>query len=824
MTPETTIWRTFPLFISSTFKDMDAERDMLKKRVIPRLTETLRSRRIDLKVIDLRWGVNTASIDESEREATVLKVCLDAIRNNRPFFIALLGERYGWVPEPPSIWENVIRKLSKEERTMLENTAGKSVTELEILFGALGNVNNILSRSLFYFREKESYLNMPETLFAKDYQEAIYAKRIKLLSLKKQIKRICNENNYSDAVHEYLLKWNSSKNRFDDVDFCEQIYEHLLREIEEEIADGANIVQVANQYEEEANALHDFIYLHAVKFTGRKRMIERLKDFALNNSQALILTGFSGCGKSAVFCKLYQELQNDKNPRHIILAHSAGVTADSQYVDIMLEQWNRQLEDTLKIPNRQEGELKSKSWKIALKDRFLELAKAVKKQGYKLILLVDAIDRFVPDTVAEYMQWLPEDTSLIATALPEATAKPGKIHRNLKVECMDLFSEEDAGTMVIKLCSELNKDIPQRALKALVEKCNADDGSKAYTSPLWLQLATNLLFALDADDFREIRARSEYDDAGKIEGFLCDLLESFPSDAGALFLVILNRIGSDFGQALTQCSMDYLAVSYSGLREKDLEVILGNDWDTLEFACLRRWLGQLVIETGSNRKWNIAHNHLILKLRERLSVHERTLHKTLGEYLLTLPDDDLLYPTAIYHLIKADDKKRAALFLTATKRDVSHTLTVFYNYDHSFLDWLVDAARYLDNQQFCDYSKKIIRLFNELPWTDYDGYIHLCIGLFRIIDMADADLSQKRVVGEICQSASLWCKRMDDTESLFYFSQIQADCFTSLIEAYPDDESMKNSLAIALSCLGEYYLAVGDNEKAMNYFEKIVTI
>ncbi|MDR1809480.1 MAG: DUF4062 domain-containing protein [Prevotella sp.] len=34
MSSRATTWRTFPVFISSTFKDMDAERDMLKSAII----------------------------------------------------------------------------------------------------------------------------------------------------------------------------------------------------------------------------------------------------------------------------------------------------------------------------------------------------------------------------------------------------------------------------------------------------------------------------------------------------------------------------------------------------------------------------------------------------------------------------------------------------------------------------------------------------------------------------------------------------------------------------------------------------------------------
>jgi len=90
-------WRTRPVFLSSTFRDMHAERDHLRNVVIPELEERLKARRAFLAVIDLRWGVE-ATGEQEAREALVLKVCLDEIKLSRPFFIGLLGDRYGWVP------------------------------------------------------------------------------------------------------------------------------------------------------------------------------------------------------------------------------------------------------------------------------------------------------------------------------------------------------------------------------------------------------------------------------------------------------------------------------------------------------------------------------------------------------------------------------------------------------------------------------------------------------------------------------------------------------------------------------------------------------
>lgn len=50
-------WRSIRLFISSTFRDMHGERDLLLRTVLPALQARAASHRISLHGIDLHWGV-----------------------------------------------------------------------------------------------------------------------------------------------------------------------------------------------------------------------------------------------------------------------------------------------------------------------------------------------------------------------------------------------------------------------------------------------------------------------------------------------------------------------------------------------------------------------------------------------------------------------------------------------------------------------------------------------------------------------------------------------------------------------------------------------
>ena len=49
-------WKPVRVFISSTFRDMHAERDYLVRFVFPELRERCAKRRLHLVDVDLRWG------------------------------------------------------------------------------------------------------------------------------------------------------------------------------------------------------------------------------------------------------------------------------------------------------------------------------------------------------------------------------------------------------------------------------------------------------------------------------------------------------------------------------------------------------------------------------------------------------------------------------------------------------------------------------------------------------------------------------------------------------------------------------------------------
>jgi hypothetical protein len=97
--------RVVRVFVSSTVRDMqepacacphaDRERDHLVKYIFPELKRRCRERQVELVEVDLRRGVT----EEQAERGEILPVCLEEIDRCRPYFLGLLGEWHGHIPE-----------------------------------------------------------------------------------------------------------------------------------------------------------------------------------------------------------------------------------------------------------------------------------------------------------------------------------------------------------------------------------------------------------------------------------------------------------------------------------------------------------------------------------------------------------------------------------------------------------------------------------------------------------------------------------------------------------------------------------------------------
>jgi len=96
--------RIFRIFVSSTFSDLEKERNALQEQVFRRLRDLCIQHGCRFQAIDLRWGVSK----EAAHDQQTMNICLQEIKRcqkitPKPNFIVLLGDRYGWCPLLPQI-------------------------------------------------------------------------------------------------------------------------------------------------------------------------------------------------------------------------------------------------------------------------------------------------------------------------------------------------------------------------------------------------------------------------------------------------------------------------------------------------------------------------------------------------------------------------------------------------------------------------------------------------------------------------------------------------------------------------------------------------
>ena len=77
------------IFLSSTFRDMNGEREIFIKRYSSALRQVAKERGVSVTFVDLRWGVTVAQASSGE----VVDICLTQLQRSR-YFVSFLGLRY----------------------------------------------------------------------------------------------------------------------------------------------------------------------------------------------------------------------------------------------------------------------------------------------------------------------------------------------------------------------------------------------------------------------------------------------------------------------------------------------------------------------------------------------------------------------------------------------------------------------------------------------------------------------------------------------------------------------------------------------------------
>src|ERR1035437_2194808 len=249
---------------SSTFQDLQEERELLVKKIFSEGRAKCRERGITFTEVDLRWGVT----EEDVTSGRVIRTCLEEIDRTRPYFIGISGDRYGFVPNADHIRADpeLIERFPWIEQAIAE---GASLTDLEFRYGAL---NRLLSesetnQSIFYFRQR---------LWGRD---AASVDRMKLISLERRVRdKGFRVQQYHDAAM-----------------LGDQVRAELLEILDRDFRDA----KPPSPLEAERMKHEAFASSRRHAYLANQEYMDRLDSFPKSEEAPLIIYAESGAGKSS---------------------------------------------------------------------------------------------------------------------------------------------------------------------------------------------------------------------------------------------------------------------------------------------------------------------------------------------------------------------------------------------------------------------------------------------------------------------------------------------------------------------------------------------
>ncbi len=538
-------FRVIRVFVSSTFRDMHAERDELILRIFPQLRKLCESRGVTWSEVDLRWGIT----EEQSQRGEVLPICLAEIQRCRPYFIGLLGERYGWVPD------EISPELIEQEPWLKEHLH-HSVTELEILHGVL-NDPLMADRALFYFRdpafidalpvdEQADYLELPTAEEIAIYgqpevERRAEERRQKLASLKERIREYGGKSG-NDACEDYANP--------------QALGGLILRDFTEIIERLYPPGSEPDPLDREAMDHEAFAQSRARVYIGRQSYYDRLDEHARGDGPPLVVLGESGAGKSALLSN-WALRYRAAHPDELLLLHFIGATPYSADWAAMLRrvmnEFKRRFDIQQEIPDQPE-ELR------AAFANWLHMAAA---KG-KVVLLLDALNQLEDRDGAPDLVWLP----------PVIPANVRLIVSTLSGRALDDLKRRGWPTMQVELleASErkqlIEEYLGQHAKQLGTARVARIANAKQTANPLYLRAL-----------LEELRVFGIYEKLdARIEHYLT------ATNVTELYEKILERYEQDYEReiaGLVEEAMSLLWAARRGLLDTELLELLGTGQEKL---------------------------------------------------------------------------------------------------------------------------------------------------------------------------------------------------------------------------------------------------
>lgn len=611
-------WKTVRVFISSTFRDMHAERDFLVRFVFPKLREELAPYCITLDDIDLRWGVLS--------DQDVTDVCREIIDQCRPRFICLLGGRYGFVP--PGLTH--------------------SITADEVHYAVLDRAGP-RDYCFFYFRDPVATDDMIEQA-AGEYRDPPGSGEAEKLA---RLKTAIQDANF--PVSLYTARWDDAQNRLTGLDeLGARIRADLLWSIRAEF----NLKPPPDRdvFAEEDEATEAFIAERGEKFVPGSRTgeLDALTTFALSDGPARVLavTGSPGLGKSSLLAAFAQSYR-DSHAGATVIVHFTGVSRGSTSLRFLLRRLCRELASVT-------GTAAEPPEDTAGLTAAFHHALAAAAASRRLLIILDALNQIDPGDNAHTLHWLPDplppNVRLIVSSTEHPVLEALRTRRERMEEVrLQPLNEADSRQLIREYLNRFRKRMDEDQLREILAKPES-------RNPLYL------LTALE-----ELRTLGTYES-------ITDRIRELPDGISALFLWILEiRLAADpglvdgsgrpVGAQLVPRFVSLLAASRHGLTALEIMDLLDPGDPQGNVAALLRFLRPHLIRRNDLLDFSHASLREAVRARYLREASEAVrFHEELAGYFLRLadPDSDLTWAGGhprpfgelLYHVLQSRDIDR----------------------------------------------------------------------------------------------------------------------------------------------------------------------
>ena len=340
---------------------MQEDRDYLIHKVFPRIQAIAERRDVSVVPLDLRWGIT----EDESRSGKVIEVCLQEIENSRPFFIGLIGNRYGWCPSKEELRKNKLLQERWGDWLEKDIENGLSITEIEMQYGV--------------FRSKDSIC---AHFFIKQSADGTDENDSNNLRLFKQVVR----NNGRYPVYNY----------HNPEELGEMIEKAFIAHLDQ-LFPEKNLSDEARWHIEQQTILHQYMEV----FIPKEDNLRALDSFAESQEQNyLIIHGNSGTGKSALIAQWCKKHESENVIYHFVGSMGKG----DSFVQIQ-KRLCYELCEKCNLIFKTSDKIKDSEYKNAL----VTIYRIAAQKG-KFTIAIDGIDKLPlgeGETIFDYLPVLP---------------------------------------------------------------------------------------------------------------------------------------------------------------------------------------------------------------------------------------------------------------------------------------------------------------------------------------------------------------------------------------------------------------------------------